>query len=123
MGTSPGDGYPVAGGMRRPYIVALAWGSAVPIYEYRCETCGHKFDEIQRMDAPAPPCPKCGADVKKLVSAAAFVLKGGGWYKDHYGIKSGSTSGGEASSSEAKPASTPATPPTPAPSSTPTSGS
>jgi putative FmdB family regulatory protein len=72
----------------------------VPIYEYRCERCGHPFEQMVRMSDPAPPCPKCGAgDVRKLVSASSFVLKGGGWYRDHYGLKSGGgTSEGSSSS-------------------------
>lgn len=61
----------------------------MPIYEYRCPSCGHKFEKLVRMGAPAPACPECGdADVTKLISAAGFILKGGGWYKDHYGLKS-----------------------------------
>ena len=66
----------------------------MPIYEYRCESCGERFEKLVRLDAPTPECPSCGADdeVKKLVSASGFVLKGGGWYKDHYGLKSGGSS-------------------------------
>lgn len=66
----------------------------MPIYEYRCGSCGHEFEQMVKMSDPAPACPKCGAgEVKKLVSASSFVLKGGGWYKDHYGLKSGGSSG------------------------------
>ena len=65
----------------------------MPIYEYACNTCGHRFEVFQKMSDPPPStCPSCSAeDVRKLVSASAFVLKGGGWYKDHYGLKSGSS--------------------------------
>lgn len=67
----------------------------MPIYEYRCESCGEQYDKLVSIGAPAPPCPKCASeDVRKLVSAAAFVLKGSGWYKDHYGLKKGSSSKG-----------------------------
>lgn len=74
----------------------------MPIYEYRCPDCGHQFEAIQKMsDAPLKVCPECGAEqVKKLISQTSFVLKGGGWYKDHYGLKKGgsSDSGGSSSS-------------------------
>jgi len=65
----------------------------MPIYEFQCERCGEKFDKLMSMKDPVPSCPACDAsDVRKRVSAAGFVLKGGGWYKDHYGLKSGSSS-------------------------------
>jgi len=62
----------------------------MPIYEYRCQQCGHELEKIQKMsDAPLSECPSCGqASLKKLVSAAAFRLKGGGWYETDF--KSGS---------------------------------
>ncbi len=67
----------------------------MPIYEYACPDCGHKFDEIQKFSDPAiTVCPKCAqANVKKLISQTSFILKGGGWYKDHYGLKPGGTEG------------------------------
>ena len=72
----------------------------MPIYEYACNGCGHRFEVFQKMsDAPPSVCPSCNADqVRKLVSATSFVLKGGGWYKDHYGLKSGGDSKSEGSS-------------------------
>ena len=70
----------------------------MPIYEYKCDHCGHQFEKLMRISADAPPCGNCGKDVRKLVSAAGFILKGGGWYKDHYGLKS-SSPGSESSSS------------------------
>lgn len=80
----------------------------MPIYEYACVPGNHKFEVFQKMSDPAPSsCPTCGApEVRKLVSAAAFVLKGGGWYRDHYGLKgdSGSSkteSGSDSASSSA----------------------
>ena len=76
----------------------------MPIYEYECPTCSERFEKLVKMSDPTPACPKCeGTEVRKLVSAAAFVLKGGGWYKDHYGLKSsssksdGGSSGGSSS--------------------------
>ena len=82
----------------------------MPIYEYTCVAHGHRFEVFQKMsDGPPDACPVCGEhEIRKMVSAAAFVLKGGGWYKDHYGLKSGSTSGDSATASAA--ADKPATP-------------
>ena len=73
----------------------------MPIYEYRCPDCGNQFERLQKMSDPAvTDCPSCdGAQVQKLISQTAFVLKGGGWYKDHYGLKSGEGKSGDASSS------------------------
>ncbi|MFW2403912.1 MAG: FmdB family zinc ribbon protein, partial [Gammaproteobacteria bacterium] len=53
----------------------------MPIFSYQCERCGHRFDELQKLnDAPLADCPECGvAGLKKLLSAPSFHLKGGGW--------------------------------------------
>ena len=54
----------------------------MPIYEYRCEVCGHQEEFLQKVsEAPLTVCPKCGKrKFKKLLSAAGFQLKGSGWY-------------------------------------------
>lgn len=54
----------------------------MPIYEYRCDDCGHQQEVLQRMsDAPLTDCPECGkASMQKMVTAAGFQLKGNGWY-------------------------------------------
>jgi putative FmdB family regulatory protein len=54
----------------------------MPIYEYECRKCGETHEILQKMsEAPKRKCPSCGAmSLKKLVSAAAFQLKGTGWY-------------------------------------------
>jgi putative FmdB family regulatory protein len=58
----------------------------MPIYEYRCEACGHQFDILQKITAePLKECPECGGPVHKLVSQTSFILKGGGWYATEYG--------------------------------------
>ncbi len=61
----------------------------MPIYEYQCPDCGHQFEQLQKIsDEPVRVCPNCQEPhLKKLVSQTSFVLKGGGWYKDHYGLK------------------------------------
>lgn len=54
----------------------------MPIYAYRCESCGHAKDVIQKFsDAPLTVCPECNADAfRKQLTAPAFQLKGSGWY-------------------------------------------
>jgi putative FmdB family regulatory protein len=54
----------------------------MPIYAYKCESCGHQKDVLQKMsDAPLTDCPQCGAPAfKKQLTAAGFQLKGSGWY-------------------------------------------
>ncbi len=72
----------------------------MPLYGYACPDCGKAFDLLQKFsDPPATICPACGGgNVHKKLSAPAFHLKGGGWYKDHYGLKSsGGDSGGSSS--------------------------
>jgi len=58
----------------------------MPIYEYRCESCGHDMEILQKMsDAPRTECPECGKPtLKKLISAGGFVLKGTGWYETDF---------------------------------------
>ena len=68
----------------------------MPIYEYRCPACRNEFERLMKLNSEPPDCPSCGAgEVIKKVSASAFVLKGSGWYHDHYGLKSGGTKDSE----------------------------
>ena len=62
----------------------------MPIYEYRCSACGHHLEEMQKMaDAPLRKCPECGkSQLKRLVSAPQFRLKGSGWYETDFKNKS-----------------------------------
>jgi len=61
----------------------------MPIYEYECEKCGHRFEKIQKFsDPPLEVCEKCGGHVHKMQSAPAFQFKGTGWYVTDY-AKSG----------------------------------
>lgn len=87
----------------------------MPIYEYACETCGHRFEKLMRMSADAPPCDACGEAVRKLVSASSFVLKGGGWYADGYGASKPTSTSDSTSSSSAPPASASSPAPTSSP--------
>lgn len=76
----------------------------MPIYAYRCGTCGHAKDVLQKMsDAPLTTCPACGAETfAKQVTAAGFQLKGSGWYVTDFRGGSGGASGTSAPATEAK---------------------
>lgn len=55
---------------------------AVPIYDYRCDACGHAFSAVQSYtDDTLDTCPQCGAVPRKLMASPAIVFKGSGWYK------------------------------------------
>ncbi len=58
----------------------------MPIYEYRCHACEHELETLQKMsDEPLVDCPKCESpELKKRISAAAFRLKGAGWYETDF---------------------------------------
>lgn len=57
----------------------------IPLYEYLCKKCNHKFEKRQKMtDETIPKCPKCNGNCRKLISGTSFILKGGGWYSDGY---------------------------------------
>ena len=61
----------------------------MPLYEYECEACGHRFERIQKFSDPhADVCPKCGErKLHKLVSSPAIQFKGSGWYVNDYAKK------------------------------------
>jgi len=62
----------------------------MPLYEYKCDACGHQFELIQKFSDPlASTCPECGGAVSKLVSSPAFQLKGTGWYVTDFAGKPG----------------------------------
>ena len=57
----------------------------MPVYEYECQKCGDVLEVSQRIsDTPLKDCPRCTGTLKKIISATAFHLKGGGWYSDGY---------------------------------------
>lgn len=57
----------------------------MPLYEYQCDACAHRFEVIQKFsDSPIDTCPKCGGSVKKLLSSPAIQFKGSGWYITDY---------------------------------------
>lgn len=60
----------------------------MPLYEYQCKKCKHKFEKIQKFsDPPIKKCPECGGPVEKLLHAPAVQFKGTGWYVTDYGGK------------------------------------
>lgn len=58
----------------------------MPIYEYQCDSCGARIEALQKLsDKPLEVCSACGSSsLRKLVSAASFRLKGGGWYETDF---------------------------------------
>ena len=60
----------------------------MPLYEYQCKKCKHKFEKIQKFsDRPVKKCPECGSPVEKIMHAPAVQFKGSGWYVTDYGGK------------------------------------
>ena len=78
----------------------------MPIYEYRCGACGHHLEALQKMaESPLRKCPDCGkSQLKRLVSASQFRLKGSGWYETDFKNK-GETKRNLVERAEAPPAS------------------
>ncbi len=64
----------------------------MPIYEYKCKKCHHRFERIQKFSDPhVKRCPDCGGPVEQVLSAPAVQFKGSGWYVTDYAQKSGSS--------------------------------
>ncbi|HDD52484.1 MAG TPA: zinc ribbon domain-containing protein [Thermosulfidibacter takaii] len=62
----------------------------MPIYEYKCDACGHRFEKLQSFgEEPVKTCPRCGGEVRKLISRSSFILRGSGWYATDYARKNG----------------------------------
>lgn len=71
----------------------------MPLYEYECGACGHRFEVIQKFsDSPIERCPLCSEPVRKLLSASAIQFKGTGWYVTDYASKRNSEAAAAASS-------------------------
>jgi putative FmdB family regulatory protein len=91
----------------------------MPLYEYQCDSCGHRFEVIRKFsDPPIDACPKCGSAVRKLMSSPAIQFKGSGWYITDYAKKDSGTApkagaskeGATSESGESKPSSDSSTP-------------
>ena len=76
----------------------------MPIYEYRCSSCGHQQEFLQKVsDAPLTTCTACGkATFSKMLTAAGFQLKGSGWYATDFKSKPAAKSGGTAADKPAE---------------------
>jgi putative FmdB family regulatory protein len=77
----------------------------MPLYEYQCEKCGHRFEKIQKFsDKMVKKCPECGGKVEQMISAPAVQFKGSGWYVTDYANKSHapSSDGGKDSKKDEK---------------------
>lgn len=76
----------------------------MPIYEYQCTQCKERMEIIQKLsDPPYSHCPKCGGDMKKLISSPAIQFKGSGFYKtDYASTPAKSESSSSSSSSDSK---------------------
>lgn len=76
----------------------------MPIYEYQCDACGHQLEKLQKInDAPLISCPACSEDeLRKMISAAGFRLKGGGWYETDFKTGAKKNIAGAAGGSEKK---------------------
>jgi putative FmdB family regulatory protein len=75
----------------------------MPIYEYQCKKCHHRFERIQKFSDPhVKKCPDCGGPVEQVLSAPAVQFKGSGWYVTDYAKKSGSSNTGSNGDSSAR---------------------
>src|SRR5438128_9116518 len=74
----------------------------MPLYEYQCKKCHHRFEKIQKFSDPhTKKCPECGGVIEQVISAPAVQFKGSGWYVTDYAKKgAGSAGSSSASSSE-----------------------
>lgn len=70
----------------------------MPLYEYKCQKCGHRFEKIEKMNASTTKkCPKCGSTAERMLAAPAIQFKGTGWYVTDYAGKNSAKNSGEAS--------------------------
>lgn len=75
----------------------------MPLYEYQCKRCGHRFEKIQKFsDKKIRKCPECGGPVEQVISAPAVQFKGSGWYVTDYAKKSTAPASSDGGSKEAK---------------------
>jgi putative FmdB family regulatory protein len=82
----------------------------MPLYEYECTACHKHTEKIQKFSDPEiTTCPHCGGQLKRVISAPAFSMKGGGWYADGYGsVKPGAPAADATAAPAAEAKSTPA---------------
>ena len=94
----------------------------MPIYEYKCQSCGERYEKLQKYsDPPCKKCPHCGGALKKLISSPAIQFKGSGWYVTDYardsspGVKSPSSDSSQGADKKTPEPSKPAEPAKPTP--------
>ena len=88
----------------------------MPLYEYECLACRRHTEKIQKFSDPEiTTCPHCSGDLKRVISAPAFTMKGGGWYADGYGNAKPPAAAGTESTGSDKPATPAADAPAAAP--------
>ncbi|MDR7480980.1 MAG: zinc ribbon domain-containing protein [Armatimonadota bacterium] len=56
----------------------------MPVYEYRCRQCRHQFEQVQPVGQPAPVCPRCGGETRKVYSSVGLIFKGSGFHTTDY---------------------------------------
>ena len=70
----------------------------MPLYEYLCKKCGHRFEEIRKFsDKHVQKCPECGGAIEQVISAPAVQFKGSGWYVTDYAKKGAASAASSAS--------------------------
>jgi len=75
----------------------------LPLYEYKCVKCGHRFEKIESTSASTTKkCPKCGAKAERMLAAPAIQFKGSGWYVTDYAGKSSGASASDSSGESSK---------------------
>src|ERR1700730_5663146 len=75
----------------------------MPLYEYECKKCHHRFEKIQKFsDRMVKKCPDCGGPVEQMISAPAVQFKGSGWYVTDYPKKSSSQSSSDGSGKDSR---------------------
>jgi putative FmdB family regulatory protein len=75
----------------------------MPLYEYECKKCHHRFERIQKFsDRMVKKCPDCGGVVEQMISAPAVQFKGSGWYVTDYAKKSSAQSSADGSGKDSK---------------------
>ena len=75
----------------------------MPTYTYRCDSCGHGFEAVQRFaDEPLTECPQCGASIRRVIQPVGVVFKGSGWYITDSRPKSSGEGGDGATATAAK---------------------
>ena len=75
----------------------------MPLYEYQCEKCGHRFEKIQKFsDKMLRKCPECGGRIEQMISAPAVQFKGSGWYVTDYAKKSDATASADGGGKDSK---------------------